>query len=113
MTSAILAIHNHIEQDCTVKLNPCKRPLLTRKVSTPSCKPASEYHGAQLDMSISADACKNKLKRATSRSAVASQKSTSKENAALSVASPAEAMTPAFWYSPTRFQRSLSFLATK
>ena len=38
------------------------------KVNTPSCKPASEYHGAQLDMSISADACKNKLKRATSPS---------------------------------------------
>merc|ERR1712086_1018498 len=37
------------------------------------------------------------------------QKSTSKENPAPSVFSDVDAITPAFWYSPTRFSKKLVF----
>merc|ERR1712098_313507 len=43
------------------------------------------------------------------KAVTAHQKSTSKENPTISSPSVVEAITPAFWYSPTRFSKKLVF----
>merc|ERR1711937_692040 len=67
---------------------------------------ANEFRTATLSIAAEHEASTSEE---AERHACAHQKSTSKENPAPSVFSDVEAMTPAFWYSPTRFSKKLVF----